>query len=254
MNTNSFLAALQRFISRRGTPEKIFSDNGTNFTSGEKELSESIASWNQQKLHTRCLQQNIEWHFNPPYASHMGGVWERLVKSIKQILKSLVKEQLLTDEALLTFMAETERILNDRPITQISDDVRDPLPLSPGQLLTIKPSSSLPQGVFSKQDCYGKRWWRQVQYLANIFWKRWLKEYLPQLQCRSKWLKTQRNMKAGDIVLIVDENTPRGQWPLGIVTNVKPGRDGLVRSVQVRVGHSTKVRPITKLCLLEQSD
>lgn len=254
LNTNSFLAALQRFTSRRGKPKKIFSDNGTNFTSGERELNESIASWNQQKLHDKCLQQNIEWHFNPPYASHMGGVWERLVKSTKRILKALVKEQLLTDEGLLTFMAEAESILNDRPITPVSNDVKDPLPLSPNQLLTMKPSSCLPQGVFSKQDCYGKRWWRQVQYMANIFWKRWLKEYLPLLQCRSKWLTPQRNMTIGDLVLLVEENTPRGQWPLGIVTDVKLGRDGLVRSVRVRVGHSTKVRPITKLCLLEQSE
>ena len=251
LDTNSFLGALNRFISRRGKPCKIFSDNGTNLTSGERELNSLLSQWNQAQIHEHLLQKSIEWHFIPPSASHMDGIWERIVKSTKSILKSLAKEQLLSDEALLTFMAEAERILNDRPITPLSNDVRDPEPLTPNMLLLLRCNSSLPLGVFTKHETYYNRWWRQVQYLANIFWRRWLKEYLPSLQIRDKWFKAYENLKEGDIVLIVDETNQRGHWPMGIITGVNFGRDHLVRSVKVKCGNSVKVRPVTKICLLE---
>ncbi|XP_052805854.1 uncharacterized protein LOC128235151 [Mya arenaria] len=119
LGTDSFVCALQRFMSRRGKPEKIFSDNGTNFTFGERELRAEIAEWNQSRIMNELVQKDIEWQFIPPYASHIGGVWERLVQSVKRALKSVVKEQLLNDEALNTLMTETEKIVNDRPITKL---------------------------------------------------------------------------------------------------------------------------------------
>ncbi|XP_052778064.1 uncharacterized protein LOC128215419 [Mya arenaria] len=248
LGTDSFVCALQRFISRRGKPEKIFTDNGTNLTSGERELRAEIAEWNQSRI-----MNEIEWQFIPPYASHMGGVWERLVQSVKRALKSVVKEQLLNDEALNTLMTETEKIVNDRPITKVSDDSRDPEALSPSQLLLLRQNRCIPLGVFSKNDKYCKRWWRQAQYLADVFWRRWVKEYVPNLLERQKWQDVQRNIEVNDLVLVCDESLPRGCWPLGLVNEVSKGRDGLVRSCRVRVNGSVKVRPITKLCLLENS-
>ena len=165
----------------------------------------------------------------------------------------LVKEQLLSDESLLTLMAEVERVLNNRPLTPVSDDPNDLEPLTPNHLLLQKSNESLPLGTFNEKDCYSRRRWRQIQYLANIFWTRWLKEYLPLLQARQKWLKTQRNLKVGDIVLMSDPNSPRGKWPLARVTKVYPGADGLVRSVQVRTANSYLDRPVSKLCFLEET-
>ncbi len=156
------------------------------------------------------LQREIEWHFNPPYASHMGGAWERLIRSTRFHLKAISQEQLLTDEQLHTFMTEVEKILNDRPITPVSDDPRDPPALTPSMLLLMKTNTSIPQGVFRKQDVYAQRWWKQVQYLANVFWKRWLHEYLPTLQARQKWQRQTTNLRSGVVVLIADENAPRG--------------------------------------------
>jgi hypothetical protein len=243
---------LQRFISRRGRPDKIFSDNGKNFVAGERELNESISSWNEQRM-TRYFQQNeIRWHFNPPYAAHMGGVWERLIKATKRALKSVIGEQLLNDEALYTLITEVEKILNDRPITQVSVDPKDPQPLTPNKILLMRSNTCFPPGTFDKNDNYCKRWWRQVHYLANDFWRRWVREYLPTLQVRQRWHNTQRNVSVNDLVLVCDEQLSRGKWPLGIVLDVNKGRDGLVRSCKVRVNGSVKVRPITMLCMLEQ--
>ena len=254
LDTDSFLAAFQRFVSRRGRPLKVFSDNGTNLTSGERELKEAIQSWNQRTINDRLLQQEISWHFNPPHASHAGGVWERLIRSVRRILKSIVREQLLNDESLLTLITEVEKILNDRPITYVSDDASDPEPLSPSKLLLLRDNSCLPYGIFDKKDTYARRWWRQVQYMASVFWRRWFREYLPALQAREKWQRSHRSMREGDVVLIGDEKVPRGEWPIGRVTSVNIGRDGLVRSCTVKTARSELVRPIVKLYLLEGSD
>ncbi len=253
LDTDSFICALQRFTSRRGRPEKVFSDNGTNLRAGDKELRDSIRQWNCSRLARHFLQEEIVWHFNPPYASHMGGVWERLVRSIKTALKSVVREQILSDEGLMTLTTEVEKILNDRPITQVSNDIRDPEPLSPNKLLILRSNSCAPPGVFDKDDIYCRRWWRQVQYLANIFWRRWTREYIPSLQVRQKWHNVQRNLAVNDLVLVSDESVPRGQWPLGRIIKVSKGRDGLVRSCRVSVNGTEKVRPISRLCLLEQN-
>lgn len=184
----------------------------------------------------------------------MGGTWERLIRSTRVVLKALAREQLLTDEQLFTLMAEAVRIVNDRPITKVSNDPNDPPAITPSMLLLMRGNTSVPRGTFHKTDVYAKRWWRQVQYLAGVFWKRWLREYLPTLQQRQKWQRKQPNIRTDDVVLVADENLPRGQWPIGRVVEVNTGRDGYVRSCVVKLGNSRVVRPLTKLCLLECLD
>ena len=254
LETDSFIACLQRFIGRRGHPESISSDNGTNLVGAERELRESLESLDQGKIHKVLLPKAIEWHFNPPHASHMGGVWERMIRSTRSILRAVAGEQVLTDESLLTFVAEAERILNDRPITHVSSDCKDYEPLTPNHLLLMRSNSCVPYGTFDKNDVYAKRRWRQVMYLANVFWRRWTREYLPALQVREKWQRPHRNVTEGDIVLVVGENMPRGQWPLGKVVTVNKGRDNIVRSCTVKSGQAIITRPVTKLCLLESAE
>ncbi len=84
LDTNAFINALQRFIARRGKPVSITSDNDTNFIGANRELREAITSWNQSNIDTFLNQREIQWHFNPPHASHMGGVWERLIRTIRK--------------------------------------------------------------------------------------------------------------------------------------------------------------------------
>jgi len=252
LETDSFVNALRRFISRRGMPKLIRSDNGTNLTGGEREIREAINDWNQQKIEGFLQQKNVEWKFNPPGASHMGGVWERVIRSVRKILRVLLREQLVSGEALRTLMAEVEGILNGRPLTPNSDSSVDPEPLTPNHLLLLRSNLNLPPGIFVKNDLYCKRRWKQVQYLADVFWKRWLSQYLPSLQERQKWIKPRRDFAVGDLVLIVDERVHRGQWPLGRVLEVHPGRDGFIRSVKVATKSSVLSRPISKLCFLEQ--
>jgi hypothetical protein len=176
----------------------------------------------------------------------MGGVWERQIRTIRKILVALVKQQILDDESLMTLMCQVEATVNSRPITAVSNAVNDPEPLTPNHLLLLRSGSTMPPGIFVKEDLYHRRRWKQVQYLADVFWQRWTKEYLPSLQARSKWLKPDRNLCIGDIVLLVEQHTPRSLWPIGRVTETYPGNDGLVRSVQVKTRSSCSYDLLTR--------
>lgn len=244
--------ALCRFIARRGSPNQIRSDNGGCFISAAKEIKAEIAKWNEDKLHDFLLQKEIQWLFNPPTASHFGGVWERCIRSIRRILNALLNEQVLDDEGLSSLMCEVESILNNRPLTKLTDDPNDLEVLTPNHLILMRSSTSLPLGTFRKEDCYVKRRWRQVQYLSDQFWKRWVKEYLPLLQERNKWLSIERNLTKGDIVLLVDNNAPRHAWPLGIIIETFCDEFGHVRKVKLKTKSSTTCeRPVHKCVLLE---
>ena len=201
---------------------------GTNLSGEEREMCEAIDNWNQQNIEFFLHQKNIEWKFNPPGASHVGGVWERIIRSVRKILRVLLREQLVSGEALQTLLAEVEGILNSRALTPVSDSPFDLEPLTPNHLLLLRSNINVSPGVFLKDDLYCQRRWRQIQYLANIFWKRWLSEYLPTLQERQKWRKPSRNFPVGDLVHVADGRIHRSQWSLGRIAEVHPGRDGQI--------------------------
>ena len=253
LDTDSFLCCMQRFINRRGTPQKCFSDNGTNLSAGERELRECINDWNQRKINKELQKRCIEWHFNTPTASHMGGAWERIIRSTRSILRKILREQIVSDEVMMTVLTEIERILNDRPLTKVSTDPNDESVLTPSMLLLLKNNSCIPPGQFDANEDYAKRSWRQSQHISNTFWRRWIRQYLPTLQSRQKWNVVRENIKIGDIVLLADDHIPRGRWPLARVTSTRPDRHGHVRSVIVWANGSSKCRPVTKLVLLERS-
>ena len=252
MSSECFINALTRFTARRGTPEKFWSDNGTNFRGAYTELARCLKALDQDKIKSYCMKQEIVWNFIPPGASHMGGIWERMIRTTRRIFISLLKSQRLTDEILETLFCEVESLINGRPITKISDDVNDSTPLTPNHLLLLRNCNTLPTPALKlgDHDTYRRRW-KQVQHLTDQFWHRWLREYIPELQRRIKWMAITPNLNVGDLVLLMDENTPRNIWPLGLVVDVTLGRDGLVRSVKVKTKSTYLVRPITKVVLLE---
>ena len=254
LDTESFINALRRFIASRGQPEEIRSDNGSNFVSGEKELREAAKDWNQSQIHNFLLQRRIKWIFNPPTGSHHGRVWERCIRTTRKVIKAVIREQILDDEGINTLMCEVEAIINGRPITKLFYDPRDMEPLTPNHLLMLRAGLTVPPATLTKQDIYRRRW-RQVQYLANGFWHRWIWEYLLSLQVRQKWNMERRNFAVNDIVLLLDDKTPRGSWPLGRVVEVYTSRrDGLVRSVKLKTRTAELIRPVNKITLLEGAE
>ncbi|XP_072037120.1 uncharacterized protein [Amphiura filiformis] len=143
LDTDSCIAAIRRFVARRGQVKIIRSDNGTNIVGAQRELSKEISQWNQKKIPNDLLQNNIEWKFNPPGASHFGGIWERQIRTIRKLMVMLSKEQTLSDESLQTLFCEVESIINSRPLTLVSGDAQDLEPLTPNHLLLLKTHQNL---------------------------------------------------------------------------------------------------------------
>ncbi len=270
LSTDSFLNALRRFLALRGPIRLLRSDRGTNFVGAEAELKSAYEQLDQKRVHEFLLEKNcdyFEWKMNVPNASHMGGVWERQIRTVRSVLSSLMNESgsQLNDEALRTFMYEAAAIVNSRPLTV--ENLNDPKscePLTPNHLLSMKTKILLPPpGEFQRSDLYCRKQWRRVQHLLNQFWTRWKKEFLQALQTRPKWIQSKRDFKRGDIVIVKEENSPRNSWRLARVDQTYEDADGHVRKVKL-VASSQDVdakgrrssplvhleRPIHKLVLL----
>ena len=230
LETDSFIQALRRFIARRGPVREIRSDNGSNFVGATNELRQAIDEMDNDLIGSKLRQEGADWIFNPPSASHMGGVWERQIRTTRKVLTVLLHEHgtRLDDESFRTLLCEVEAIINSRPLTFASGDPDDLNPLSPSNLLTMKTSVILPPpGVFQRTDVYMRKRWRRVQYLANLFSTRWKREYLLTLQQRSKWNSPKRNVAVGDIVLVKDDSSPRNTWPWDELSRQNQTRMGL---------------------------
>nr|XP_057941354.1 uncharacterized protein LOC131137424 [Doryrhamphus excisus]XP_057941355.1 uncharacterized protein LOC131137424 [Doryrhamphus excisus] len=194
-----------------------------------------------QNEHLKRLGCNFV--MNPPASSHMGGVWERQIRTVRSVLTSILDQAggRLDCSSLRTFLYEVMAIVNSRPLT--TDHLNDPLgpePLTPNHILTMKSSFiAPPPGKFVREDLYLQKRWKRVQFLSNVFWTRWRKEYLLNLQQRRKWNKARRNAKVNDIVLLQDNDTPRNQWKLAKVVEVFQGADGRVRKFKLLLSDTT---------------
>ena len=236
-----------------GNPKALYSDCGSNFKGAKKELKECIKALNQTEIGEYAAQNSMEWHFNPPDAPHMGGAWERLIGCVKVALRTLLKERSVTDFQLMTLLTEVETIVNSRPLTAVSDDINDMEALTPNHFLLGRANKYVPMGDFTDNDLCSRKRWRQVQVLSDHFWRRFRREYLPCLTKRVKWTTEQRNAEIGDLVLLVDANVPRGQWRMARIANVIPGDDGIVRVAEIKTSTGNLLRPVSKLCLLEEA-
>lgn len=126
MSSEAFIAALRRFTSRRGKPQRIRSDCGTNFVRAERMLKNTVISLKTgSNFHNWMASENIKSDFNPPAAPHHLGLWEAGVKSMKHHLRRSVGAQILTHEEFVTIITQVEACLNSRPITPLSDDPCD---------------------------------------------------------------------------------------------------------------------------------
>ena len=250
LSTSSFINCLRRFVSRRGPVSHIFSDNGTNFVGAEHELRKALVEWNEAHIFEFLKQKDIVWTFNPPSASHMGGCWERSIRTVRKVLMALLHNQNFDDDTLHTALVEVENIVNSRPLIHTPLEPGSNVPLTPNHLLKINLIAGLPPVLTESSNRYSRNRFRVVQCAADEFWKRWAKEYARTLMVRKKWHRVRRNVQVGDVVLVVDSNSPRGKWPLGHIIETFLDQHGLVRSVSVKTAAGILRRPIHKLCVL----
>ena len=246
--TDSFLAALDRFIDRRGLPLHLYSDNGPNYTGAKNRLSslyKMLASTKcQDAIQAYTYQYQITWHSTPQRAPHFGGLWEAAVKSAKYHLRRILGSQLLTFEELSTICCNVESFLNSRPLGPVTSHDLDGLcPLTPSHFLIGRAARAYPTERLDHNPTTLQRW-DLCRKASQDFWDRWSQEYLQQLQKATKWHRQKRNYSVGDLVMLTDGNAFHCQWTMAKVIKTYPGRDGLVRAVDVQLEH----RVIPKSC------
>lgn len=249
-STDHFLLVQKQVISHREVPNRIMSDNGTNFRGASRVLEEEI-----EKISTNDLQREhpmIEWFFNPPSSPHMGGSWERMIRSVKSILMDILPQAALREEVLRSSLADVENILNSRPLTYVPLDSSESEALTPNHLLIGSSGGIRERANVNSSGSALSKMFRISSAIADNFWKRWVREVLPCLTRRTKWHGSgESSINIDDVVIIVDENTKRNTWMKGIVLDTHRGKDGVVRSAVVRTENGILTRPVVKLAKLD---
>lgn len=254
LSTDCFLNAFKRFIARRGPCGTLYSDNGTAFIGAKSYLDDLYHFLGSEQFkdafsHT-LSEYRVNWKFNPPSAPHFGGIWEANVRSVKTHLYRVIGEQLLTYEELSTILAQIEALLNSRPLAQLSSDPLEPLALTPAHFLTLTPLTTLPSADVSQEPVGLLKRKSMLDHMVQNYWRRWKIEYLNSLQTRLKWNTPVNPVQKGTIVILKADNAPPLHWPLGIIDEVYPGKDGIVRVVLVRTKTGSYKRPVVKVCPL----
>lgn len=255
LSTTGFLNAFKRFIARRGRPSDMYSDNGTNFVGANNELKE-LANLLQNETHNAntadyLSKQSITWHFIPAYSPHFGGLWEAGVKSAKTHLRKVIGTSLLTFEELYTIFTQIESCLNSRPISPMSNDPSDLSPLTPGHFLIGEPLTAIPQSDLLDVPSNRLTRYQHLTQLKQHFWSRWSREYLCQLQQRSKWARMKTGPELhGALVILKDDNVPPMQWRMARIMDTHAGTDGRVRVVSLKTSNGITKRTVTKVCVL----
>ncbi|XP_075152046.1 uncharacterized protein LOC142226066 [Haematobia irritans] len=250
LSTNTFLAAFERFVSRRGCPLHLHSDNGTNFVGAAKTLAKNFVRTSQEAIEANYAHQKITWHFIPPGAPHMGGLWEAGVKSFKSHFRKVAGNFKHTFEEFQTLLSKIEACLNSRPLCATSQNPNDLSALTPGHFLIGSPILMPMDPNMREAPMSLVNRWQRLCVIHQHFCLRWKEEYLKELHGRYKWKTPSENLKEGLIVIIKDENLPPNAWRMGRLNKVYPGPDGKVRVVELYTEKGMVTRPITKIVVL----
>jgi hypothetical protein len=248
-STDSFLMALRRFMSVRGTPTRFQSDRGEQLVAAAKQ----VATWDFTEVVQWAGKKGIEWTLAPTGGQHFNGQAERMISLIKQQLWRTFEGKRLSHEETITVLAEAVHKINSQPITWNPRPEGEPLCVQDLMLGRAKPGQ-----VEVKLESGKKltKKFEDVQRAQQEFWKRWIEEVFPQRLKQSKWRLEKRDLKTGDIVLRKDETAAGQTYKYAKVVKVHAGTDGKVRAADIEYklpGETVfrlTTRPIHKLVLI----
>ena len=253
LDTDSFLICLRNFQNRRGKVNRLYSDNGTNFVGANNEMKDLIDQINEKMGRGVAASMKIQWYFNPPLASHFGGVWERLIRCVRNSLAVLLKSFGYTTPRLETLRAaliQAEFFLNSRPLTHVPiSHYEAEVPTPFHALIHWAGEYAPPLSLDEPKD--NNKQWKKIQYAGKMFWDRWKAEYIPTLARRNKWTKRVEPIKVDDIVIATENSLAPGHWTRGRVIEAIAAPDGHVRTVTVKTSEGKVFkRSVHKLAVL----
>ncbi|GFS74254.1 integrase catalytic domain-containing protein [Trichonephila clavipes] len=220
LSAAAFLSALRQFVSRRGYPSDIYSDNSTNFVGASAYLKDLFQLLHNSNVQDYSSSKSIQWHFIPPYAPNFGGVWEASVKLTKQHLLKTLKAAVLNFEELDTILCQIEACINSHPLYPLSSDPKD---------LQVVSSDEVEK---------------------DVLWSRWQLSYLNTLQSRTKWMQGQKDLTVGSLVLIKNPASFSTRWTPGPIAATHPGADGICRVVTIQTSSGVMTRPVSQVAVL----
>ncbi len=231
LSTETFLMALTRAAAKGVLPHTVLSDNGGNFDGANRLLRALWLALEKGRVEEK--RPEIKWKFNPPYASHFGGVFERLVGAAKAALYHALPSHLsLTQEQFATALAEAEGILNARPLAYVAVGEDENLPLTPNHFLHGSASTPVTSADWEEVSTPLPRRWRELQRALKVFQERFMREILPFMQATNGVRGAGREIQEGDIVTFFLPSAA-GRWPMGRVIKTFPGQDGRTRVVEI---------------------
>nr|CAI5828097.1 unnamed protein product [Callosobruchus analis] len=252
LTTENFLAAFRRFISRRGIPSEVYTDNGSTFVGAHNQLKElgHFLYKRQDSIVDSVSEFNIKWHFIPPYTPNHGGLWEAAVKSTKFHLKRVLVNSNVTYEEFFTLVVQIEGILNSRPLVAMSSDPNDLTSITPSHFLIGRPMTALPDVNLTITPMYRLTRLRHVQKLYQQFWQQFSKHYLSQLHQQYKWKDGPVKATVNSLVLLKHDHMAPVKWPIGRIIKLYYGTDGVPRTADVKTSKGVITRSIRHLCPL----
>ncbi|GFS48696.1 histone H3.3 [Trichonephila clavipes] len=244
-STNGFLLGFRRFIARRERPKIIYSDNGTNFTGAINWIS--ALDWYEIVDVASVLR--IQWKFDLLTAAWWGGFWERLIQMVKKLLRRVLGKASLSYEEIFTILCDIEATLNSRPLNCYSEDPNDLTPLTLSMFIQETRTVGVPD-LDNLDKINISKGQQYQQALRDNLRKRFRDEYLSMLVQRPNRSEA-REVKLGDIVIVVSDTKKRLDWPLGKIIGMFPGKDGCTRVVKLKTTGGEIVRPVQRLFPLE---
>lgn len=254
LTTLAFIAAYERFGARRGLCTDIYSDNATNFVGASAVFLRSERKLFDAQIQTALANRGTTWHFSPPLSPHFNGLAESAIRSVKHHLRRVIGDSTLTFEEMTTILTKVEACLNSRPLHPISNDPNDLEVLTPAHFLIGEPIVTMPQCSTIDPNPSLLTRWKLTQQMVQRFWVRWSTDYLHTLQQRRKWQQRERNLRVGDLVLVLDDNQPPSKWAIGRIIDTHPGNDNQIRVVTIRTINGTYKRSIVKVARLPTAD
>lgn len=245
INTEEFILALSRFIYKCGRISIIYTDNGTNFV----KTAALFGKLDWTKIQETTNIHRIQWIFNPPASPWWGGFWERLVRTLKEYLRKMLGQNKLNKVQLDTSLAFVESLMNSRPLTYVSEDPEDLIPLTPAAFIRDIETCEFPELVVLKDQHFRERY-KDLLTLKEELRQRFRSEYLGQLVQRAKPINN-ISFEVGDLVFVVDDKKKRLEWSLAKIVEIFPGKENESRVARIKTASGELLRSFQRLVPLE---